>query len=249
MSHDFKIVVSIEARMGSSRYPNKMTTDIYGKSTLKHVIDRLKLSKLINNIVLATTLSKEDDVLCELAFKENIDFFRGSEKNVYERVSKAHQMMKSEVLVTVCGDCPLIDPFIIDYGITQFLKDNCNILTFKNNHFFPQGIEFNIFSSEVFHDPLSNIIDEAHKEHVGLFFFENFNLYKIAFIDDIFKKNYNKIRLQFDYKEDLDFLKKIYLLLIKNKGDLFNLHDIISIVESNPKILEINRNCIEKNVR
>lgn len=246
---NLKVVVSIEARLASLRYPKKMTTSICGKNTLEHVIHRLKKSKYINEIVLATSKAIDDDDLCKIAKKEKIKFFRGSEKNVYARVSDAHKKMESEIIVTVCGDCPLIDPFLIDNAIEQYIKEKCDILTFKHNHYFPQGTEFHIFNSKIFHDPVSKINDNAHKEHVGLFFIENQHLYKISFIRDIFEKNYNNIRLQFDYEEDLEFLKKIYSILISSTGDNFDVKDIISLSDLYPGIFEINKNCIEKNVR
>ena len=96
-----KIVASIEARMGSTEYPNKMVELIDGKSTLIRVINNIKKVKYINKIILATTKNKQDDILCEIAENEKI-FHRGSEENVYKRVAEAHKKMESDVLVTVC---------------------------------------------------------------------------------------------------------------------------------------------------
>ena len=244
-----RIVASIEARMGSSRYPNKMTSNICGKTTLKHVIDRLKLSKLLTDIVLATTVSLNDNILCEIAKTENINYYRGSVDNVYERVGNAHKAMKSNILITVCGDCPMIDPYLIDIAIDKFLKFNFDMVTFKKGNFLPQGLEFHVFSSDVFQKPIESVDEKKYLEHIGLYFIENSEKYNIGYIDELYKKNLNHIRLQFDYNEDLTFLRKIYPLLSSYNQNKFNIYDIIQVIENNPKIKDINSHCLEKPIR
>ena len=177
-----KIVVSIEGRMNSSRFPGKMIEDINGKSTLERVIERLKKVNLIDEIILATTVNQTDDILCDIALKNKIYFHRGSENNVYKRVCEAHEKINSDILVTICGDCPLLDYEIIEQYLAFFKKNNYDIIAFDKLHYYPQGIEFFIFSKEIFFEPLKTITDTAHKEHVGLYFLENdfnYNIFRI----------------------------------------------------------------------
>ena len=245
-----KIVASIEARMGSTRYPNKMVELIDGKSTLIRVINNIKKVKYINKIILATTKNKQDDILCEIAENEKIFFHRGSEENVYKRVAEAHKKMESDVLVTVCGDCPLIDIGLLEKNIYFFLEKKLDVLGFENKHNYPQGIEFFIFSSKVFYDPLKKIKDKAHKEHVGLFFLENkkkFKIYKVK--GNELNTSYNEIRLQFDYKQDLDLLNNIFVHFREKNITHFGLRDIINYLNLNPEIKKINSSCKEKSVR
>ena len=118
-----KVVASIEARMTSSRLPGKVMEVIVGQSVLDHVLLRLQKAKAIDQIILATTTNSEDDILCDWAEKKNIFYFRGSENDVLSRVVRAHQCVKSDIVVEITGDCPLTDPIIVDWGIDTFLKN------------------------------------------------------------------------------------------------------------------------------
>ena len=112
-----KIVSTIEARMTSSRLPGKVLMEAHNKPMLKHLVERLKRVPSINEIVLATTSNSTDDPLVKFAKKENIHFFRGSENNVMGRVIGAAKSINADVIVEITGDCPLVDPEIVEQTI------------------------------------------------------------------------------------------------------------------------------------
>ena len=118
------IVASIEARMTSSRLPGKVLMDsIDGISMLEFMISRVKKSKLINKIIVATTINLSDQPIVDLCKKLKISYFRGSEEDVLSRVLNAHKKFKSDIIVELTGDCPLIDPIIIDKIILTYLNN------------------------------------------------------------------------------------------------------------------------------
>ena len=243
------IVASIEARIGSTRFPNKMIEDIEGKNTLERVIERLKKVDFLSNIILATTQNAEDDILCQIAKNNDIHFFRGSENNVFKRVREAHKKLNSDIILTICGDCPLIDFDLINKYLFFFQNSNYDALTFDQHHTCPQGVEFFVFSKKTFFKPKLKTLDKFQKEHVGLHFLENedkYNIFKIR--NEEFKKDYSNIRLQFDYQEDLILIKEIYKYFEK-KNINFNSKDIVSFLKKNPRLKDINSHCIEKEVR
>ena len=88
------------------------------------MIERLKKSKKIDHIVIATTTNVEDEKIIELCIRINIDYYRGSENDVLDRVFRTHQYTSSEIIVELTGDCPLIDTKIIDESIKLYLKNN-----------------------------------------------------------------------------------------------------------------------------
>ena len=131
-----KIVASIEARMGSSRLPGKTMKKILGRPMLELMIERVQDSKEIDDIVIATSSSKSDDVIQELTSKLDVNCFRGSEDDVLDRVLNAAKMVKADTILELWGDCPLIDPEILD-KLISFYKNNSNmtlqtIITFFN---------------------------------------------------------------------------------------------------------------------
>ena len=82
------IAATIQARMGSSRLPGKVLKDILGKPMLLRQVERLKYSRLIDEIIIATTKSTKDDEIVEFCIKNKIKYFRGSEEYVLSRVCK-----------------------------------------------------------------------------------------------------------------------------------------------------------------
>ena len=115
------INISIEARMTSTRLPGKTMRLINGKPALEIMVERVKKAKLANKIIIATTTNFEDDVIVDWCKKNNINYFRGSENNVYDRVLKAHQKFKTDIIVELTGDCILITGELIDYAIWRTL--------------------------------------------------------------------------------------------------------------------------------
>jgi len=118
-----KVVVSIEARMGSSRLPGKSLKKILGKPMLELMIERVKDCKEIDDIVVATSSNKKDDAIEELTSKLQVNCFRGSEDDVLDRVLNAAKMVNADVILELWGDCPLIDPEILD-NLVDFYKKN-----------------------------------------------------------------------------------------------------------------------------
>ena len=112
-----KISAIIEARMTSSRLPGKVLLPADGKPMLEHLVDRLKQVQSIRDIVLATTINGADSCLEEFARKNGIECFRGSEQDVMDRVIGAADSVDADIIVDITGDCPIIDPLIIEQTI------------------------------------------------------------------------------------------------------------------------------------
>ena len=110
------------------------------------MIQRLKLSKQIDNIILATTKNIEDKKICDIAKLNKIPFYRGDEKNVLNRMYQASKKLKSDIVIRVTGDDILIDPNYLDKLINFHLKNN---LEYSNNKDLPGGTEVEIFNQEL----------------------------------------------------------------------------------------------------
>tara|TARA_Y100001970_G_scaffold275247_1_gene376227 strand:+ start:3938 stop:4693 length:756 start_codon:yes stop_codon:yes gene_type:complete len=245
-----KVVASIEARMGSSRLPGKVLKNFGNETALSLLVKRLKKCKRIDAIVVATTTEKKDEPIINWCLKNNIYFFRGSEKDVLDRVVKAHEYMKSEIIVEITGDCPFTDPEIVDLAVETFFANNVDLVTNCGNHLtWPLGQYVQVFPYYLLKDVNEKIDDECIHEHVSLYFYENPNLYKIFELIAPRRWQYPNFRLVLDYKEDFIFLNKIYDYLYKKYGINFGIEEIIKYLVDYPENLEINKNCIEKKAR
>ena len=122
-----KIVAIIQARMSSKRLPGKVLLPLCGYPVIEHVVRRVKECKKINTIVVATSKSKADWPIVNWCKKNKINFFQGSLNDVLDRYYKASILFKADIIVRVTGDCPVIDPKILDEVIIRFKK---KIMTF-----------------------------------------------------------------------------------------------------------------------
>ena len=246
------IVASIEARMGSTRLPGKVLADIAGKSCLDRVIDRLRLSKYLDDIILATTVLREDDVLEVWAKERGIPCYRGSSGDVLGRVVGAHLQMGSSIVVEITGDCPLTDVGLIDQGL-EIYRDQSEPCVVSNCWAgnFPQGIDVQIFPLDALRWVNDNIDDLAVREHVSLYFYENQESFSVFHMKPSFpmSKGDQTLRLQLDYSEDLKLINLIYSHLEPSYPEGFGITEVLDFLNANPEYRLFNGSCIEKPVR
>jgi spore coat polysaccharide biosynthesis protein SpsF len=245
-----RVVVSIEARMGSSRLPGKVLMDLCGKPVIGWLVDRLRECRTVDEIVLATSTGKGDDVLAKWCTDNGVRCFRGSEDDVLKRVVDAHREAKTDVIVEITGDCPLTDPDVVDLGVETFLSNECDYLTNCEVVSFPQGICVQVFRFEDLACMERESSDPAVHEHVSLLFYERKDLYR----------NINLLapgcwhlppdcRTQLDYPEDLAFLREVCGRLLPKYGYNFRLGQLVELLRAEPWLMDINRNCEERAAR
>ena len=245
-----KVVASIEARMGSSRFPGKMMADVCGKPALARVIDRLKACQNLDGIVLATTVDPKDDPLAQCAEEQGISCHRGSEDDVLQRVVDAQNEMGSDIIVEVTGDCILLDVDVIDQGVAMFLANDCDILSNASKVTYPQGADVQVFRTKDLNWVADNIQDAAVREHVSLYFYENPDKYRIIHLISPPRWSAPEQRTQLDYYEDLDFITRIYEELEPIYGATkFGAQEILQLLCQKPEIQKINAHCTNKPVR
>jgi len=242
-----KIGVIVEARLGSTRLPGKIMKKINNKPLLFYMIERLKLIKNIDDIVIATTNSKNDDLIYEFSKSQNVNCFRGSENNVMHRVIKCAEKFKIHHIVEITGDDPLIDPDISSKVIKKYIKNCIQNLICANDFYkqVPLGLYTRVFSLNTIKKiyKKSNIFN---REHVESYFYQNpFEFYFIHTHRYFKFSNREDIRLTVDTIEDFNVIKKI-INHFKNKND-FKLSEIIHFFDKNPSIKNIN-NKIKQNV-
>ena len=118
-----KTIASVQVRMGSSRLPGKVMLSVCSRPLLGHLLDRLRLSKTLDGIIIATSTAVENDVIEEFCRKEGVACFRGSETDVLDRTLQSLKSMAATVGVEVFGDGPLIDPEVIDQVVDYYVKN------------------------------------------------------------------------------------------------------------------------------
>jgi spore coat polysaccharide biosynthesis protein SpsF len=244
-----RVIASIEARMGSSRFPGKVLADIQGAPALTRLVRRLRRAEKVDDIILATSTSPADDALAAWADKERVPFHRGSEEDVLSRVVEAQTKMQADIVVEVTGDCTLLDPDIIDLGITTFLENACDVVANVRKASFPMGIDVQVFRLRDLSEIARTIHDPPVREHVSLYFYEHPERYRIIHLFAPARWQAPDHRFQLDYPEDHRFLCEIYRRLEPRYGDDFGIEEIMALLREEPTLVEINRHCLEKLTR
>lgn len=241
-----KITAIIQARMSSTRLPGKVLQQINNKPMLEHVINQTKHSKFINEIIIATTNSNEDDKIVDFCKNKNIKYFRGLKNDVLDRYYKCSKKFNCSIIVRITSDCPLIDPDIIDKGINIFLKKSLdyigNNIEYKDKRWinatcnFPQGMTVEVCTYDMLRKAWKEATKPSEREHVFPYVQSN----PKNFCIDNFKNNIDLsfIRCTVDRKEDLKFVKEIYNRLKNNK--IIHINDIVKVVTKHKDLLDIN---------
>lgn len=235
-----KIIATIEARMTSTRLPGKVLLPLAGKPALERLIERLKRSKYLDEIVVATTVNKTDDQIIELADKLGVKYFRGSEQDVLKRVLQAAQSVDADIIVEITGDCPLVDWRLIDRGIEEFFQKKVDYASNTIQLSYPIGFDVQVFPTAVLAevDKLTdNPIDRTHVSYYIYNHPEKYKLHNWQAEKEFFWPN---LRLTLDKKADYDFLNIIFKELLTENED-FSVSDVINFLKNNPDLLEINK--------
>lgn len=229
-----KYLAIIQARCGSSRLPNKVLMDLNGKTVLERVIERVKSSKYIDDILVATSIDEQNLPIVSLCSDLGIRIFVGSENDVLDRYYQAAKLFNPEYVVRITGDCPVFDSSILDKAIQSMLPkiDYLGMLS----ETFPDGMDLEIFKFEALAMAYRNAKFKSEREHVTLYIRNNPNEFIISdFVSDL--GNYGHLRLTLDEQEDYELLSNIYNHFGNNE---FYYKDIIDFLNENQDMIKIN---------
>lgn len=243
-----KIAAIIQARMGSTRLSGKVMKDLNGKTVLSHVIERVRQSKLIEDIIIATTIHERDNIIETEAINYGSKVYRGSEDDVLSRYYFAAKENNVDTIIRITSDCPLIDPNVIDEIIKFYLKGNYDLVTNAGSDLtqrtYPRGLDTEIFSFEVLENAFINGKESYHREHVTPFIYEHSK--KIYYFKN--KVDYSKYRWTLDTEEDYKLISEIYNRLYKGTHD-FYLPDIIELFKAEPGLFTFNAHIEQKKIK
>jgi len=235
----------IQARISSTRLPGKVLLQGYDKSLLLHLIERLKKAKFIKEIIIATTIKKEDDLIVDLCKKNKIKFFRGNPTNLLDRYYKCSKKFNAKDILRITSDCPLMDYELVDKIIKKYFLLKSDFISNTHPPTYPDGFDIEIFSFKILKETFLNAKKAYEKEHVTPYMWDNNKEFKV---DNYFNENgnlYEKYRLTLDYKEDYYVISKIFNSLYK-KDKYFKIEKIINFLKKNRNIL-INQKLLKVN--
>ena len=234
------IVAIIQARMNSKRLPGKVMADLSGKSVLEQMIRRVKRSKQIDQIVVATTANQKDDIIDSTLGRLGISVYRGDEEDVLGRFLAVANSESATAVVRLTGDCPLIDPEVVDRVVNAYKHGTFDYVSNCDDRTYPDGLDTEIFSYQSLVEADRYATDKFSREHVTPYMrgekfctiFGNFRRHQI-----LFEADFSHIRWTLDTEEDLVRIRALY----RELPDYFSWLQALSVATKTPKLLGIEK--------
>jgi len=238
------IVAIIQARMGSTRLPEKVMREIGKKTMLSRVVQRTARSELIDKIVVATTAKTSDDPIVAECDRLNVPVFRGDEQDVLDRYYQAAMAYQAEAIVRITSDCPLIEPEVVDRVIRAFLDESPDYASNSLEKTYPRGLDAEVVTLEALIRAWQEATEPYQRVHVTPYIYQNPDQFKLLPVkSDV---DYSRYRWTVDSQEDLDFVRAIYSRF--GNEDAFTWKDVLSILAAEPELAEINRHIRQKSL-
>jgi len=254
-------IAIIQARMGSSRLPGKVLLDIAGKPMLRRVVERTRLAKTIDQVVVATTSEPSDDPVVELCAALGYSSYRGSLFDVLDRYYQAARQYEANHIVRITADCPLIDPEVVDRTVRAFfgqtteddvlLSETNPVSTTPNRksydfvanrlpppwgRTYPIGLDTEVCTFAALETAWKEAKAKHQREHVMPFFYENLQRFRVLLVNH--PKDFGELRWTVDTAEDLEALRQIYARF-PGREDVSWL-EVLELYQREPELAQIN---------
>lgn len=231
------ILAILQARMSSSRLPGKVLKPILGEPMLFRQIERIRRSKKIDQLVVATSVDAADDPLVEAAAAWGVPCVRGSLNDVLNRFMVAARQYPAETVIRLTGDCPLADPAIIDDVIALFQSGDYDYASNIEPPTFPDGLDVEVmrFAALERADREATLISE--REHVTLFIRNRREEFRLANLEGTADRS--ALRWTVDEPADFAFVTKVYEALYP-ANPAFATDDILTLIARDPGLNEVN---------
>lgn len=236
-----KIIAIIQARMSSSRLPGKVLLDIAGQPMLVHVVERTRLARTIDQVVVATTTDSSDDALAAVCLEKRYPCYRGSLYDVLDRYYQAARMYAADVVVRITSDCPLIDPGVVDKTVLEFLDTKhcdfaANRLPQPWGRTYPVGLDTEVCTFAALELAWREARQPYQREHVMPFFYEQPERFRILHVNhDV---DYGALRWTVDTSEDLELIRQVFGRFPGRQG--FSWLEVLALFEREPDLAMIN---------
>lgn len=229
--------------MTSTRLPGKILKQILGKSLLELLIERVKKTRDIDEIVIASPLGAEHAPIERIALNTEVTFIRGDEHDVLSRFQDAAEATNADIIIRITSDCPLYDFKIMSSWIALFLHSELSYLHSSFERGYPLGLTAEILTRSALEQAFQKAEDIYEREHVTPYIWRRPELFPALYLE--YAPNLHEWRFAVDETPDFEFVKTVFESLYPTNPD-FCFKDIKNLLESNPKLLNINQHVQQK---
>ena len=231
------ILAILQARVSSTRLPGKVLKNIINKPMLLRQIERIRRTKLIDKLIVATSLDLTDNPIERLCKENDIAYYRGSLDDVLDRFYQAAKLFNADHIVRLTGDCPLADPLLIDEVISYHLQGGYDYSSNTLEPTFPDGLDIEVFKFGCLKAVWLEARLPSQREHVTPFIYQQPDRFKIGSFKNI--ADLSGFRLTVDEPADFELISIIYNSLY-SKNPKFTTNDILAFLDSRPDLKTMN---------
>jgi spore coat polysaccharide biosynthesis protein SpsF (cytidylyltransferase family) len=235
----FRTVAIIQARTGSSRLPSKVLAPLSGRPLIEHVLRRTARARRIDEVVLATTESPGDDPVARIAEAVGFRVVRGSEHDVLSRYAKAIEESAAEVVVRLTGDCPLLEPEVIDLAVETFESRGADYAYASTRCGFPRGLDSEVVLAKHLLTAHVKSTDPFEREHVTPYIDRRPDIFAHAKVEAPAELTRPHYRLCVDEPVDFELVDVLYRCLADGNGWL-RVIDVIAFLDAHPRLAQLN---------
>lgn len=242
LAETHNIVIIVQARMSSTRFPGKIMKNVLGEPVLFRQLERIAAIQHHAQLVVATSHQPEDDMILKACQERDYTCMRGNLNDLLDRHYQIARFLKADIVIKIPSDCPLIDTDVIDETIVFYLENLGKYDFVSNLHpaTFPDGNDVEIMSFDCLERTWKEATKQLEREHTTPYIWENLDKFKCHNVPWVMGLDYSMShRFTLDYKEDLDFIRAVYENLYPRNPN-FGLTDILYLLEEHPEIYEIN---------
>ena len=198
----------LQARMTSSRFPGKMMQPLAGEPLLARLIERIGFARRIDRLVIATSKELSDDPIAQLCQARGTDCYRGNLDDVLDRVYQAALLAGARTVIRLTGDCPLLDPAVVDATIELFETGSFDYTSNVHPPTFPDGLDVEVMRFEVLETAWREAKASREREHVTPYVYREGTQFRIGNYRQ--SQDLSALRWTVDNADDYQLVNKIY---------------------------------------
>lgn len=239
-------IALIQARMSSSRFPGKVLEPLADMPMLAFMVERARRARRLDQVVVLTSTDPSDDALADMLVGSDIPMFRGALDDVLDRYASAAASLNPEVIVRLTGDCPLVDPAVVDQVVALLLDTGSDYASNIDPPSYPDGLDVEAFSRTALERAARGARAPAEREHVTLWMRSAGAALRRACLHSPVDASH--IRLTVDYPDDLEVVRKIVVALggAPQHGDYY---DILRCIDADRSLLQLNQHARNEGLR
>lgn len=237
-----RVIAIVQARMGSTRLSGKVLRPLGGQTVLSRVIQRVRRFRLIDDLLVATTVEPADDAIMKEAERCSVEIFRGSEDDVLDRYYRAACQARADAVVRITSDCPLIDPEVSDHTIQKFLDSRPDYASNALERTYPRGLDTEVVRFAALERAWKEATEPYQRAHVTPYLYQNPDKFQVLSVKG--PSDLSGYRWTLDTPEDLEFLQEVYARL--GGAEDFTWHGVLRLMEREPGLAEKNQHIQQK---